>query len=164
MTKTHISLNVRDIDQSVAFYEAFFGAAAHKRRPGYANFDLTEPALKLALTQNPPAAESGPLNHLGILVDTKEQVDGARARLGALGLIDNDEGDTVCCHARQDKFWVRDPDGNPWEVYTLLDDDLDGAFEAPPGETACCVPAPRRERTGLSLSMAPGHGDSGCCG
>ena len=139
--KTHISLNVSDVTQSVAFYEAFFGEKAHKIRPGYANFDLTTPALKLALNES-TAGTGGPLNHLGIVVSSTEAVAATRERLGVAGLIALDEGDTVCCHARQDKVWAKDPDGNAWEVYTILDDMQDGAFEAPPAAqtqpTACC--------------------------
>ncbi len=139
--KTHISLNVSDVPKSVAFYEAFFGVPAHKVRPGYANFDLENPALKLALNES-GAGVGGPLNHLGIVVDSTEAVAAARERLGAAGLISLDEGDTVCCHARQDKVWAKDPDGNAWEIYTILDDMQDGAFEAPPvaeaQASACC--------------------------
>jgi catechol 2,3-dioxygenase-like lactoylglutathione lyase family enzyme len=143
--KLHLSLNVSDVERSAAFYEAFFGIPAHKRRPGYANFDLGRPALKLALNQNslPPG---GSLNHLGILVPTREEVQAARDRLVAAGLATFDERDTDCCYARQDKVWVQDPDGNKWEVYVLLDDGveergIDPAFpilkESP--ESLCCV-------------------------
>jgi catechol 2,3-dioxygenase-like lactoylglutathione lyase family enzyme len=153
--KTHVSLNVSDVSKSVAFYEAFFGVKAHKIRPGYANFDLSEPPLKLALNQT-EFTPGGPLNHLGIVVDSAEAVSAARARLAAAQLTTLDEGDTVCCHARQDKVWAQDPDGNAWEVYTILDEMLDGAFEAPPGQqepVGCCTPLAR----GKALPM------SGCC-
>ncbi|WP_309686883.1 ArsI/CadI family heavy metal resistance metalloenzyme [Armatimonas sp.] len=160
ITKTHISLNVSDVTKSVAFYEAFFGVPAHKVRTGYANFDLETPALKLALNES-GAGVGGPLNHLGIVVESTEAVAAARQRLGAAGLISLDEGDTVCCHARQDKVWATDPDGNAWEVYTILDDMQDGAFEAPPSETksvGCCTPKAR----GQSLSMAKTSGGCDC--
>ena len=120
--KTHISLNVRDIERSVAFYEAFFGVAPHKRRPGYANFDLTIPPLKLALQETALTEGAGTLSHLGIQVGTPEEVQAARERLFASGLATFDEGDTTCCYARQDKVWATDPDGNGWEVYVLLDE------------------------------------------
>src|SRR5438045_2257676 len=123
--RLHLSLDVRDVARSVEFYEAFFGAPAHKRRPGYANFDLQEPPLKLALQEGSASAGRGPLNHLGIQVATREQVDAARLRLKDAGLATFDEGDTLCCYARQDKLWATDPDGNRWEVYVLLDDMLD---------------------------------------
>ncbi|MBW3623826.1 MAG: VOC family protein [Armatimonadetes bacterium] len=128
MAKTHLSLNVSDVEKSVAFYEAFFGVPAHKRRPGYANFDLSSPALKLALQENPPCC-GGTLNHLGIQVATLDQVQGARDRLKAAGLASFDERDTTCCYARQEKVWVQDPDGNKWEVYVITDDLLDEADE-----------------------------------
>ncbi len=122
VAKTHISLNVRDIERSVAFYEAFFGQPAHKRRPGYANFDIAQPPLKLALQEHAPAAGVGTLSHLGVQVATTNEVQAARQRLESSGLVSFDEGDTVCCFARQDKVWANDPDGNGWEVYVLLDE------------------------------------------
>jgi catechol 2,3-dioxygenase-like lactoylglutathione lyase family enzyme len=139
LTKTHLSLNVTDVNRSVAFYEAFFGMAAHKRRPGYANFDLSNPPLKLALNQSRPLPGAGSLDHLGMQVATAEEVEGARRRLEASGLVQFDEGDTVCCYARQDKVWVQDPDGNRWEVYVLLDDMLeDEEGNGSREDTACC--------------------------
>ncbi len=144
--KTHVSLNVRDIERSVAFYEAFFGVAAHKRRPGYANFDLARPPLKLALQEHPPAEGVGALSHLGVQVGTTQEVNAARERLEASGLVSFDEGDTVCCYARQDKVWATDPDGNGWEVYVLLDemdheddDHFGGGGAAAPSRSACCA-------------------------
>ena len=137
--KIHISLNVSNIERSVAFYEGFFGTPAHKRRPDYANFDLSSPPLKLALQEKLTPAEAissgqgslsaapvslGALNHLGIQVATREEVNAARQRLIDAGLATFDEGDTECCYARQDKVWAHDPDGNGWEVYVLLDDRL----------------------------------------
>lgn len=160
--KTHISLNVSDVTKSVAFYEAFFGVAAHKVRPGYANFDLETPALKLALNES-GASTGGPLNHLGIVVDSVEAVVAARERLSVAGLATLDEGDTVCCHARQEKVWAQDPDGNAWEIYTILDDMQDGAFEAPPSASAesvgCCAPVARGKGFGLTMV-----GQSSGCG
>ena len=125
MVKTHLSINVLDLTRSVRFYEAFFGVSVHKRRPGYANFDLTEPPLKFALNERGIAPGAGPLDHLGFQVATREQVDAARDRLQAAGLATFDEKDTTCCYALQDKIWVHDPDGNAWEVYVLLDDHED---------------------------------------
>lgn len=123
--RVHLSLNVRDLEASVAFYEAFLGVAAHKRRPGYANFAPEGIAIKLALNELPPNTEGRtPLNHLGFQVSTAAEVQAARARFAAAGLPVFDEGDTVCCFARQDKVWVHDPDGNAWEVYVLTDDML----------------------------------------
>jgi len=139
--KTHISLNVSNVERSVEFYEAFFGVSAHKRRAGYANFDLADPPLKLALQENPPATGTGSLNHLGIQVASPEQVDAARKRLIDAGLATFDEGDTLCCYARQDKIWAHDPDGNGWEVYFLLDDMLDDDDHTD-GQTAASADVP----------------------
>ncbi|MBX3117519.1 MAG: VOC family protein [Fimbriimonadaceae bacterium] len=121
ITKTHLSLNVKDVEKSAHWYEVFFGVPTHKRRPGYANFDLDQPALKLALQQI-DAGTGGPLNHLGILVPNTEEVLAAKTRLEEAGLITFSEENVTCCYAKQDKIWVRDPDGNAWEVYALLDD------------------------------------------
>jgi catechol 2,3-dioxygenase-like lactoylglutathione lyase family enzyme len=147
--RIHVSLDVSDVARSVQFYEAFFGVPAHKRRPGYANFDLQEPPLKLALQQGHGSAGKGALNHLGIQVVTRAQVDAARLRLMAAGVATFDEGDTVCCYARQDKLWATDPDGNRWEVYFLLDDMLDEDEEEHHSDesvavevAACCAAAP----------------------
>lgn len=123
--KMHLSLNVRDLRQSVTFYEAFFGIAPHKLRPGYANFDLATPPLKFALNEHPVEPKAGALSHLGFQVPTAEHVHAAKARLIAAGLATFDETDTTCCYARQDKIWAHDPDGNAWEIYVLTDDLLD---------------------------------------
>jgi catechol 2,3-dioxygenase-like lactoylglutathione lyase family enzyme len=153
--KTHLSLNVRDVDRSAAWYEAFFGVPTHKRRPGYANFDLESPGLKLALNESPTVSEGGALNHLGILVDSTAQVNAAKERLEQAGLVTFSEKNVTCCYAKQDKIWVRDPDGNSWEVYALLDDmEDDDHHEA--AEGACCTPS------GESVCCSSESG-SGCC-
>jgi catechol 2,3-dioxygenase-like lactoylglutathione lyase family enzyme len=141
-TRIHVSLNVRDLEASVAFYEALFGSPAHKRRPGYANFAPEGLAIKLALNAAPPTAEGRtPLNHLGLQVRTAAEVQAARGRFAAAGLPLYDEGDTVCCFARQDKVWVHDPDGNAWEVYVLTDDMLaEHEARAEAGELVHFVP------------------------
>lgn len=161
ISKTHISLNVSDVARSVAFYEAFFGVPAHKRRPGYANFDLATPALKLALNEAEPGTMGrSRLDHLGIVVGTKAEVDATRARLESSGLVSFDEGDTVCCYARQDKVWVTDPDGNSWEVYVLLDDMADeDDHEEHQGKMPLGLPLAMAECCGGS--QPAGQGD--CC-
>jgi catechol 2,3-dioxygenase-like lactoylglutathione lyase family enzyme len=143
VAKTHLSLNVADVERSAAWYEVFFGVPVHKRRPGYANFDLESPALKLALQEKAPSS-GGPLNHLGILVSSTAEVLAAKERLEKSGLITFSEENVTCCYALQDKIWVRDPDGNAWEVYALLDDmeeddDHDHEHEAE-AVAACCTP------------------------
>lgn len=127
-TLVHISLNVRALPAAVEFYAAFLGVPPHKQRPGYANFALTSPPLKLALNEHPIAGgaqELGALSHLGFQVPDSAAVAATKMRLQAAGLATFDETDTTCCYARQDKIWVHDPDGNAWEIYVLLDDQQD---------------------------------------
>ncbi len=181
-TKTHISLNVRDVERSARFYEAFFGAPVHKRRPGYANFDLETPALKLALNEMPSVERGGPLNHMGVVVETAAEVADARDRLKAAGMATFDENDTTCCYARQDKVWVRDPDGNAWEVYTITDDLLDAGLhpqtpssftnQSPSPDTPPPAPSSKTNHfeEGASQAGVTGCGPDcatekdGCCG
>jgi catechol 2,3-dioxygenase-like lactoylglutathione lyase family enzyme len=132
--RVQLALNVSDIDAAVDFYGRMFGAEPHKRRPGYANFALESPALKLVLIENASAA--GSLNHLGIEVPDIGAVASARDRLASAQLDTRDEDDVVCCFARQDKVWVDDPDGAAWEVYTITDDDP--ALELTDQGSACC--------------------------
>jgi catechol 2,3-dioxygenase-like lactoylglutathione lyase family enzyme len=134
--RVQLALNVSDIDAAVDFYGRMFGAAPHKRRPGYANFALESPPLKLVLIEN--AASAGSLNHLGVEVPSTMDVADARNRLDAAALETRDEDDVVCCFARQDKVWVEDPDGASWEVYAITDDDPDplSLSDAGPG---CCA-------------------------
>lgn len=163
--KTHISLNVKDVERSVAFYEAFFGQPVHKRRPGYANFDIAYPPLKLALNELAPVDQGTPrLSHLGIQVGTEIEVNTTRERLETSGVVMFNEGDTVCCYARQDKVWVTDPDGNSWEVYVLLDemDDVDDHHFNAQGKaeaSACCEGISARTIKGKQLTV----GAASCC-
>src|SRR6202035_5846938 len=121
MLRVQVALNVNDIDEAVTFYAALFGTEPAKRRPGYANFAITEPPLKLVLLENP--GQGGTLNHLGVEVDSADAVDAEQARLAEAGLAAVDERDTICCYARQDKFWVKGaPGGERWEIYTVLAD------------------------------------------
>ena len=121
MSRIQLALNVDDIDESVAFYSKLFGTEPAKRRPGYANFAITEPPLKLVLLEN--FGQGGSLNHLGIEVAGTDVVDAEQTRLAAAGLASVDERDTTCCYARQDKFWVQGtPHGERWEIYTVTED------------------------------------------
>lgn len=132
MARVQLALNVNDVDEAVAFYERLFRAKAAKRRPGYANFALEEPALKLVLIEN--AGSGGTLNHLGVEVESTDQVEAARARLAEEGLSTRSEDEVSCCYALQNKVWVTDPSGAPWEYYTVIDD----APQLEPA-TACCT-------------------------
>jgi len=122
--RVQLALNVDDIGQAVAFYTKLFGTEPAKLRPGYANFAIADPPLKLVLLENP--GQGGTLNHLGIEVPDTGTVDAEQARLTAAGLASVDKRDTTCCYARQDKFWVQGaPDGEGWEIYTVLADSQD---------------------------------------
>jgi catechol 2,3-dioxygenase-like lactoylglutathione lyase family enzyme len=138
LPRIQLALNVSDVDAAVDFYRRLFGAEPHKRRPGYANFALESPPLKLVLIEN--AAAAGSLNHLGVEVDGTGEVAAARTRLDAAQLDARTEDDVVCCHARQDKVWVDDPDGASWEVYTITDDNPELALSLEPiAQGACCA-------------------------
>ncbi len=128
MSRVQLALNVTDIDASVAFYTNLFGTEPAKRRPGYANFAITEPPLKLVLIESPAGRSeglTGALNHLGVEVGTSDEVEEASRRLAGAGLDPRVQASTTCCYAVQDKTWVSDPDGAPWEVYTVLADATD---------------------------------------
>src|SRR3954468_22173029 len=136
MSRVQLALNVDDIEEAVAFYSRLFRAEPAKRRPGYANFALDEPALKLVLIENP--GHGGSLNHLGVEVASSEDVVAATKRLSGEGLaVDVEEG-TTCCYALQDKVWATGPGGERWEVYTVLADagaELEGKSLAEVGST-----------------------------
>jgi catechol 2,3-dioxygenase-like lactoylglutathione lyase family enzyme len=134
MSRVQLALNVDDVDEAVAFYTKLFGVEPAKRRPGYANFAVAEPPLKLVLLENP--GQGGSLNHLGVELDTVERVDEEQSRLAEAGLTSVDERGTTCCYAKQDKFWVEGaPNGERWEVYTVLADSQTFAAEDGP---VCC--------------------------
>ena len=145
MSRVQLALNVDDIDAAVAFYSQLFDAQPAKRRPGYANFALDEPALKLVLIENP--GHGGSLNHLGVEVASTEDVVAATRTFTAAGLATRVEDGTTCCYALQDKVWVTGPGGEPWEIYTVLADAgaelegksvLDAAPLAPAASGGCC--------------------------
>ncbi len=126
MARVQLALNVADLEASITFYSTLFGTAPHKRRPGYANFAIAEPPLKLVLIEVTDEVRgtgpAGALNHLGVEVESTEAVEAGAARLRDAGLAALDEKDTTCCFAVQDKVWVQDPAGAPWEIYTVKDD------------------------------------------
>src|SRR5712692_9095019 len=120
MSRLQLALNVSDLDAAVDFYSRLFATEPAKRRPGYANFAIAEPPLKLVLFENPGAA--GRLNHLGVEVESTDDVGSAQQRLTDEGLGTATEDGVTCCFAVQDKVWLNDPDGEPWEIYTVLAD------------------------------------------
>lgn len=141
MSRVQLALRVADLEGSIAFYSKLFGTAPAKRRPGYANFAITEPPLKLVLIEGEPGEDTR-LDHLGVEVVTTDEVTAATARLQGAGLATFEENDTSCCHALQDKVWVHGPGKEPWEVY-VVKADLDKATGTPDaccGTTACCTP------------------------
>jgi catechol 2,3-dioxygenase-like lactoylglutathione lyase family enzyme len=119
--KAHIALNVTSVEASVAFYTKLFGIKPLKIRPGYAKFDVQNPPLNLSLNEGLPSGRGG-LSHLGLQVATTEDVRSIRNNWESCGLGPRDEMQTNCCFALQDKAWVRDPDGNEWEVFAVLAD------------------------------------------
>ena len=133
--RIQLALNVRDLDEAVAFYSKLFGTEPHKRRSGYANFAIQSPPLKLALFENPDASER--LNHLGVEVFEEKEIESQSARLSRSGILDETERQTTCCHATQDKLWSHEPQGLRWEWYRITDDQPDAAADAL-GKT-CCV-------------------------
>ena len=143
MSRVQLALNVSDLDQAIDFYSKLFDAQPAKVRPGYANFAVAEPPLKLVLIEDPEATTR--LNHLGVEVADTDAVDAATNRLQTQGLSTATEESVECCFARQDKVWVDGPDGEPWEIYTVLGDaeHPHGQLRtvAPDGEAACCAPS-----------------------
>jgi catechol 2,3-dioxygenase-like lactoylglutathione lyase family enzyme len=139
-----LALNVSDIDEAVAFYSKLFATEPAKRRPGYANFAIVEPPLKLVLIEGNGAP--GTMNHLGIEVTSPDEVSAATVRLRGEGLATATEENVSCCFAVQDKVWVDAPDGEPWEIYTVLADvemPAGQLRDAEPGQDAmCCGSAP----------------------
>lgn len=142
VSRIQLALNVTDIDASVDFYSKLFDTEPAKRRPGYANFAIAEPPLKLVLiesTSRRGGGVEGALNHLGVEVGSPEEVEAATIQFLTAGLDSQVEESTTCCYAVQDKVWVNDPDAVPWEVYTVLGDATD---ETDLGcSTEACAPA-----------------------
>ncbi|MFI0216496.1 ArsI/CadI family heavy metal resistance metalloenzyme [Streptomyces lydicus] len=137
MSRVQLALNVPDLDASVEFYSKLFGMEPAKRRPGYANFAVAEPPLKLVLIEGEAGQETR-LDHLGVEVASTEHVTAATDRLKEAGLATFEENDTSCCYALQDKVWVHGPGKEPWEVYVVkADADQMGKTPALEGE-ACC--------------------------
>jgi catechol 2,3-dioxygenase-like lactoylglutathione lyase family enzyme len=139
MSRVQLALNVADLDAAIDFYSKLFQTAPAKIKPGYANFAIAEPPLKLILIEG--AGTPGSLNHLGVEVMSVAEVGEAISRLRGEGLVERVEHETTCCYAVQDKVWTADPDGAPWEVYTVL---AEADVMLPPDST-CCAPAGQEE-------------------
>jgi catechol 2,3-dioxygenase-like lactoylglutathione lyase family enzyme len=154
MSRVQLALNVPDLDTSVAFYSKLFGVEPAKRRPGYANFAITEPPLKLVLIEGETGQDTR-LDHLGVEVTSIGQVTAATDRLKDAGLATFEENDTSCCYALQDKVWVHGPGQEPWEVYVVKADADTLARQQ--GSTCCAGPSSVCPR-----SREPAAAD-GCC-
>ncbi|SFT33888.1 Glyoxalase/Bleomycin resistance protein/Dioxygenase superfamily protein [Actinopolyspora lacussalsi subsp. righensis] len=138
MSRVQLALRVGDLRRSIDFYTRLLGTEPTKLRPGYANFAVTEPPLKLVLLEGEPEQDTV-LDHLGVEVADSYTVHDATRRLSELGLFTRVEDDTTCCYATQDKVWVHGPGREPWEVYTVTDDSPDSEHSGPSGGgTACC--------------------------
>ena len=169
MSRVQLALNVDNLDESIAFYSKLFGTEPAKLRPGYANFAIAEPPLKLVLLENP--GQGGSLNHLGVEVADTDTVDAEQTRLAESGLASVEERETTCCYAKQDKFWVQGtPDGERWEIYAVTGDSqtfwgedgearyeaVEAALDAPSG-SQCCGSETSAAVTGAGASA------SACC-
>jgi catechol 2,3-dioxygenase-like lactoylglutathione lyase family enzyme len=144
VSRIQLALNVADLEAAIAFYSRLFSAEPAKVRPGYANFAIADPPLKLVLIEDANQVP-GTLNHLGVEVGTADEVTAAQTRLAAAGLATALEESTACCYAIQDKVWVDGPGGEPWEIYTALADTDQPAGQlraAAPAGSACCATRP----------------------
>jgi catechol 2,3-dioxygenase-like lactoylglutathione lyase family enzyme len=160
MSRVQLALNVDDVDAAVSFYSTLFGTEPAKRRPGYANFALDDPALKLVLIENP--GQGGTLNHLGVEVTSPAEVIAETRRLAGAGLATRIQEGTTCCYALQDKVWVGQEGAGTWEIYTVLADagaDLEGKSLADVGalpveatDSACCATDDARSDAGTCCS------------
>lgn len=152
--KAHLALNVKNVEQSIEFYKKMLGIEPSKVRAGYAKFDVQNPPLNLTLNQY-PFNEQGALSHLGIQVATTEDVLATKAQWEEAGLKTFDEMQTNCCYALQDKTWVHDPDGNEWEVFVVLEDNLT--------ETSmCCVTDESEVQAEAAVSAKPEENSAVC--
>ncbi len=150
MSRLQLALNVANLDEAIDFYSKFFATAPAKVRPGYANFAIAQPPLKLVLFEGSGAP--GSINHLGVEVESTDEVGAATARLAGLGFATDIEEQTTCCYAVQDKVWVDSPDGARWEVYTVRSD---ATGPEPSDAELCCRPEPT-----VALSLTPA---APCC-
>ncbi|MEV1200100.1 ArsI/CadI family heavy metal resistance metalloenzyme [Microbispora rosea] len=151
MSRVQLALRVADLEGSIAFYSTLFGVEPAKRRPGYANFAIAEPPLKLVLLEG-EAGEPTRMDHLGVEVENSAQVTAATERLKEAGLATFEENDTTCCYALQDKVWVHGPGNEPWEVYVVKADADTLTKQADP---VCCTTDDAEKETA--------NADKSCC-
>jgi hypothetical protein len=152
MSRLQLALNVDNLAESISFYSKLFDTQPAKIKPGYANFAVAEPPLKLILMENP--GQGGSINHLGVEVANVDAVDSEQTRLAGEGFASIDERGTTCCYAKQDKFWVDGaPNGERWEIYTVLSDSETFSAASPEGATCC----------GTELGSDPQSTAAACC-
>jgi catechol 2,3-dioxygenase-like lactoylglutathione lyase family enzyme len=152
MSRVQLALNVDNLEESISFYSKLFNTTPAKIKPGYANFAVAEPPLKLILQENP--GQGGSINHLGVEVADVDTVDSEQIRLAGEGFASIDERGTTCCYAKQDKFWVEGaPNGERWEVYTVLADSATFSAEQAAGTTCC----------GTEVGAEPAPSATACC-
>jgi catechol 2,3-dioxygenase-like lactoylglutathione lyase family enzyme len=163
MSRLQLALNVTDLEAAVDFYSRLFATEPAKRKPGYANYEIADPPLKLVLFEGP---EGGTINHLGVETDTPDEVLAAESRLTGTGLATTGVDDTVCCYATKVETWVTDPDGARWEWYVKTGDTDQLSYELLDDGAVCCAP-PAAEPEPVSLGRRSGGRDSdtptGCC-
>lgn len=159
MARVQLALNVSNIDEAVAFYSKLFQTEVNKRKPGYANFAIDEPPLKLVLIEG---EGGGTLNHLGVEVESVDEVEAAESRLTADGVSTTGVDNTMCCYARKTETWAQDPDGAPWEWYVKTGDaeQMTNSIITDDESTSCC--APSAISAPVSIGTSP-NTSSGCC-
>lgn len=162
MSRAQLALNVDNLDEAITFYSKLFNTAPAKIKPGYANFAITEPPLKLVLLENP--GQGGTINHLGVEVESSDKVHAEIARLTGEGLFTDEEIGATCCFATQDKVWVTGPAGEKWEVYTVLSDSETFGTSPQnletPSEADCCGSAAPNGEVSPPVNAAA---RSSCC-
>jgi catechol 2,3-dioxygenase-like lactoylglutathione lyase family enzyme len=158
MKRLHIHVGVENLDESVKFYNALFGAEPSKVKPDYAKWMLEDPHVNFAISTR--AGKSG-VDHLGIQVDSAEELDALRGQIADAEIAALDEGETTCCYAKSDKSWVTDPAGIAWEAYHTMEDAQMFSGKMQEEKSACCVPESKPEKTAC---CAPAEKTSGCCG
>ncbi len=138
-TRIHVALEASELESAIAFYRTLFDQEPTKVKPGYAKFEVADPPVNLALNAAPRARKAGGASHFGVQVKSTDAVARAKQRFEAAGLPIETEEQVTCCWAVQDKVWVRDPDGNAWEVFVVLD--ADAAVHGKAEQDACCTPS-----------------------
>ena len=159
MSRVQLALNVSDLESAIDFYSKLFGTGPAKRKPGYANFAIADPPLKLVLFEGP---EGATLNHLGVETDNAADVEAAEARLSGTGLQTTGIDDTICCYATKVETWVTDPDGAKWEWYVKTgdSDQLTNEIVGDGGTATCCAPTTAEP---VTVGRVPATAETGCC-